>query len=298
MKIFMIKQKLFLVVIIMIISNSLAAQVAINTDGNSADGSAMLEVKSTNKGLLPPRMTEAQTDGISSPAAGLLIFQTDETTGYYYYTGTDWIGLLGTGAGAISTSVCIDYDGNAYQTFTIGDQVWMAENLRVTHYKNGVAIPIETDGTAWSGLTSGAYCWFDNYYGNENYGPLYNWYAVDDSRGLCPDGWHVSTHAEWNTLATYLGGASVAGGKMKTDCNLWESPNIDATNISNFSGLPGGYRDNIGDFLSKTYIGYWWSSTEGSSSDAWGRSLEYNYSSVDEYDGSKRNGFSVRCLRD
>ncbi|MCP4790448.1 MAG: hypothetical protein GY881_09470, partial [Gammaproteobacteria bacterium] len=172
-------------------------RMQITADGNvgigatAPESSAQLEVKSTDKGFLPPRMTQAQRDGISSPAAGLLVYQTDETPGYYYYTGTDWNGITGAGAGPISTSSLIDSDGNTYPTITIGNQVWMLENLRVTHYRNGDAIPNVTDDTGWSGLSTGAYCWYDNDQAtNEKYGALYNWYTVDDSRGLCPEGWH------------------------------------------------------------------------------------------------------------
>lgn len=293
------KDKLLFALMLFIVCFSLSAQVSINTDGSSADASAMLDVKSTDQGFLPPRMTQAQRDGISSPAAGLLIYQTDETPGYYYYTGTDWIGITGTGSGAISTSACIDYDGNAYPTFTIGNQVWMAENLRVTHYRNGDDIPHVTDNGAWSGLTTGAYCWYDNNQAtNEKYGTLYNWFAVDDSRGLCPVGWHVPTHAEWTTLTTYLGGTSVAGGKMKATSNLWDSPNTAATNASSFSGLPGGIRSSNGTFSYIGDYGFWWCSTEGSSSTAWTRYLGYDGSYVGGSDNSKQAGFSVRCLRD
>ena len=289
-----------LIAITMIASYTLTAQVSINTDGSSADASAMLDVKSTDKGFLPPRMTQAQRDGISSPAAGLLVYQTDEILGYYYYTGTDWIGITGAGPGAISTSSCIDYDGNAYTTFTIGNQVWMAENLRVTHYNNGDAIPTVTDNTAWTGLSTGAYCWYGNdQSANEKYGALYNWYTVDDSRGLCPDGWHVPTHVEWTTLTTYLGGTSVAGGKMKATSDLWNSPNTDAANTSRFSGLPGGYRYYIGSFFYIGYYGFWWSSTESSSDYAWNRYLFYSVSYVTVTNSKvKQTGFSVRCLRD
>ncbi|MCP4833080.1 MAG: hypothetical protein GY886_12790, partial [Gammaproteobacteria bacterium] len=164
-------------------------------------------------------MTQAQRDGISSPAAGLFIFQTDGTPGYYYYTGADWISVTSAGPGGISASSCIDYDGNAYPTTTIGEQVWMAENLRVTHYRNGDAIPHVTT-TGW-GYSTGAYCWYDNDQAtNEKYGALYNWYTVDDSRGLCPEGWHVPTDDQWTALTTYLGGTSVAGGKMKAISDL------------------------------------------------------------------------------
>lgn len=293
------KLKLYLIAIAMIVSYSLSAQMAITTDGSSADGSAMLDVKSTNKGFLPPRMLLSEREDINSPAAGLLVYQTDETPGYYYYTGTDWIGITGAGPGAISTSSLIDYDGNAYTTFTIGNQVWMAENLRVTHYNNGDAIPNVTDNTDWTGLSTGAYCWYGNDQSdNEKYGALYNWYTVDDSRGLCPDGWHVPTHVEWTTLTTYLGGTSVAGGKMKATSDLWNSPNTDATNTSRFSGLPGGFRYNDGTCFGIGDYGYWWSSTEYSSDYAWYRYPYYDVGNVYVGFDSKLYGFSVRCLRD
>lgn len=263
------------------------------------DNTAILDLTSTEKGFLLPRMTQAQRDGISSPAAGLLIFQTNGTPGYYYYTGTDWVGITGTGAGAISSSSCIDCDGNNYPTITIGTQVWMAKNLLVTHYKNGDAIPNVINNSLWSGLSTGAYCWYDiDQATNEKYGALYNWYTVNDSRGLCPVGWHVPTHAEWATLTTYLGGTSVAGGKMKATSDLWDSPNTDATNSSSFSGLPGGFRLNIGIFSFIGRTGYWWSSTEDSSINAWSRELNYFNGFVVESSSSRQYGFSVRCLRD
>ncbi len=291
--------KLLLMAIALIASNTLLAQgVSINEDGSAADGSAMLDVTSTDKGFLPPRVTQTQRDGISSPATGLLIYQTNETSGYYYYTGTDWIGITGTGAGAISASALIDCDGNTYNTITIGNQVWMAENLRVTHYRNGDPIPNVTDAGTWGGLGSSAYCWYDNDQAiNEKYGALYNYYAVNDSRGLCSAGWHVPTHAEWTTLTTYLGGTSVAGGKMKPTSDLWISPNTSATNSSSFSGLPGGLRDLNGAFFNVSNYGYWWSSTEENSL-SWSRSLVYNDDLVYVFDYNLQFGFSVRCLRD
>jgi len=262
--------------------------------------SAKLEVNSTTQGFLPPRMTSAQRTAITSPTAGLLVFQTDAPAGYYYYTGISWVGLEGSGAGAISSSSCIDYDGNAYPTITIGMQVWMAENLRVTHYRNGDAIPDVTDGSAWSALTTGAYCWYDNDENeNEKYGTLYNWYAVDDSRGLCPTGWHVPTDGELTAFTTYLGGEDVAGGKMKSVNDLWISTNYDATNLSGFSGLPGGYRLEFdGDFFLNGLVGYVWSSTQYDADKAWYRYLAYDGASVHRYSIFKERGFSVRCLRD
>ena len=135
------KLKTILLVITLIASYSLTAQVAINTDGTSANSSAMLDVKSDTAGILIPRMEQIKREAISNPATGLLVYQSDGTSGYYYYNGSNWIGITGIGAGAISTTACIDYDGNAYLTFAIGNQVWMAENLRVTSYRNGDAIP-------------------------------------------------------------------------------------------------------------------------------------------------------------
>ncbi|MCP3907475.1 MAG: hypothetical protein GY712_05595, partial [Oceanicoccus sp.] len=286
---------------LVILSLGLFAQVSINSDSADPDGSVILDVKSTDKGLLPPRMTKAQRDGILYPAVGLLVFQTDETPGYYYYAGPHWIGITGSGTGAISASALIDCDGNAYPTINIGNQVWMAENLKVTHYRNGNNIPNETADTTWSNLTTGAYCWYNNNQSAyEKHGPLYNWHAVADSRGLCPDGWHVPTHAEWTTLTTYLGGPNVAGGKMKATSDLWHSPNTAANNSSSFSGLACGRRNYDGSFNYIVHNEYWWSSTESSSSSgsAWLRSLGYDSGDVGVYHNDKHYGFSVRCLRD
>jgi uncharacterized protein (TIGR02145 family) len=259
----------------------------------------MLEVESTSKGFLPPRMTKTQRDAITSPATGLVIYQTDNTQGYYYYNGTNWVGLTGSGPGGNSPSMCIDYDDNAYPTFTIGTQTWMAEDLRVTHYRNGVEIPKVTDNTAWAALSTGALCWYNNDQPtNFKYGALYNWYAVNDYRGLCPQGWHVPTNEEWTTLSLYLGGTGVAGGKMKSVSALWNSPNTDATNNSGFSGLPSGNRDSNGLFINIGSYAYQWSSTETSSSNAWFRNLHYDNDGLWFGNSSKQKGYSVRCLRD
>jgi len=192
-----------------------------------------------------------------------------------------------------------DIDGNVYQTVTIGTQVWMKENLKVTHYRNGVAIPNVTDGATWAGLTTGAYCEYNNDVNNvSTYGRLYNWYSVADSRNIAPTGWHVPTDAEWQTLVDYLGGSSVAGGKMKeVGYAHWLNPNTGANNESGFSGLPGGYRYSDGTYQSIGGSAYFWSSTEGSSNSAWYRYLHYDYSGVGRLTSDKRLGFSVRCVK-
>ncbi|MFA4851475.1 MAG: FISUMP domain-containing protein [Bacteroidales bacterium] len=193
-----------------------------------------------------------------------------------------------------------DIDGNVYNTITIGTQVWMKENLKVTHYSNGDAIPNISDNTSWSNLATGARC----YYNNDSavnapvYGVLYNWYAVNDSRNIAPTGWHVPTDAEWTTLTTYLGGESVAGGKLKeTDTTHWQSPNTGATNETGFTALPSSFRGDNGIFGYVGVYGYWWSSTEYNAIYAWFRDVHYNVSSVGRSYYDKEVGYSLRCMK-
>jgi uncharacterized protein (TIGR02145 family) len=193
-----------------------------------------------------------------------------------------------------------DIDGNVYRTVMIGGQVWMAENLRVTHYRNGDSIPNVTDNSAWGSLTGGAYCGYDGDSSNvAAYGLLYNWYAVVDTRNIAPAGWHVASDAEWQTLADSLGGNALAGGKMKeTGTAHWSTPNTGATNESGFTALPGGYRDYDGNSYSIGYIGYFWSATEFNSNFAWYRYLFYDLADINRFDYGKVAGFSVRCVKD
>lgn len=200
-----------------------------------------------------------------------------------------------------------DIDGNVYETVTIGDQQWMAENLKTSSYSNGDPILHEIDSTNWLNLDSGAFCWLDNNDGNDFYGKLYNWYAVQDSRNLCPTGWHVPTNAEWNELTDYLGGNLIAGKKMK-DSVLWNgysSWNIycpedtcQGTNESGFTGSPWGCRWDDGDFYNFGYAGHWWSSTEEAIGVAWSRVLWYSTPMVIDTFYYVNNGFSVRCVQD
>lgn len=133
-------------------------------------------------------------------------------------------------------------DDKVYKIVKIGNQVWMAENLNTSHYLNGDSIPQVQDKAEWVALTTGAWCYYQNDAENgKTYGKLYNWYAVNDPRGLAPEGWHIPTDAEWIALIDYLGGTNVAGGKMKQIGTVhWISPNLGATNESGFSALPGG----------------------------------------------------------
>lgn len=193
-----------------------------------------------------------------------------------------------------------DVDGNAYNTVTIGTQVWMVENLKTTHYRNGDPIPNITDDTAWSKLTTGAYCDYGNTASNSNtYGKLYNWYAVNDNRNIAPSGWHIPSDAEWTTLVINLGGDSLTGNKLKeSGITHWQSPNTGATNLSGFTALPGGYRLYNGDFNLIGFYGSWWSSTDPNTLNAWTRDLSYNNSNIRRNYFLKTLGFSVRCLKD
>lgn len=191
-----------------------------------------------------------------------------------------------------------DIDGNVYNIVNIGAQVWMKENLKTTKYKDGTAIPLVTNNTEWSALATPAYCWYNNDEATYKavYGALYNWHTVNTGK-LCPTGWHVPTDAEWTTLTTYLGGESVAGGKLKETGTIhWTTPNTGATNESGFTALPGGYRELDGSFKTINYNGNWWSSTEASTSHVWYRGL-YETTTV-RSSHAKGVGFSVRCIKD
>ncbi len=195
-------------------------------------------------------------------------------------------------------------DGNTYKTVYIGTQHWMAENLKTSKYNDGTEIPNVINGSDWSKLTTAAWVYYNNDQSNKDkYGKLYNWYALspitNGSKNICPTGWHVPTDAEWTVLTDYLGGSTIAGGKMKeAGTTNWHSPNTDATNSSLFTGLPGGGRSNSGDYYDIGSYGFWWSSTEDSTYSAWGRYLIYSSGSANSTNSYKRDGLSVRCLRD
>jgi len=201
-----------------------------------------------------------------------------------------------------------DIDGNSYNTVQIGTQCWTKENLRVTKYRDGSVMPLDESGGAegngsgqtWSSRTTGARTVYDHSVNNlTTYGYLYNWYAVSDTKGICPSGWHVPRDGEWTNLTNYLGGEAIAGGKIKTTGTVfWQSPNTGASNESGFSALPGGCRLNEGSFINFRSNAFFWSTTESSSSNAWLRSLSLYSGNVFRSDYGKRLGYSVRCLRD
>ena len=194
---------------------------------------------------------------------------------------------------------CTDGDGNNYPVVQIGTQVWMAENLKATKYNDNSTIPLATGNIAWASLSTHAYCWYNNdattY--KDNYGGLYNFYTVN-AGNICPVGWHIPTDAEWSTLTTYLGGESVAGGKLKETSTMhWTDPNTGATDETGFASLPGGARNLDGTFGFIGGDGHWWSSSEDNT-DVWIRYMSNNYSGVARISVDKVYGLSVRCVRD
>ena len=217
-------------------------------------------------------------------------------------------------AAAVTPASATDINGNTYPSVNIGSQTWMQKNLNVSKYKNGVVIPQVTDAAQWAALTTGAWCWYNNDSANyaATYGKLYNWYAVNDSNGLAPDGWHVPTNSEWNKLIRNIDGtadtvclncnqSSTAGGALKeTGTAHWTSPNTGASNATGFLGLPGGGRNQLGSFYQINQNGIWWSFTPLVSPTVPSATYYIDYNSTKSYIGGndyKWQGFSVRALR-
>jgi uncharacterized protein (TIGR02145 family) len=295
-------------------------QVGINTDNSAPDNSAILDVKSASKGILPPRVALVAAnfpDPVVLPTKGIVVYNTAISgvspnmvcPGLYWWNGRRWV-RFNDGVTCSSTTLpdncyqdntVTDRDGNIYPTIILGDKEWMATNLKVTHYRNGDAIPLVTDN-GWAYLISGARCYFNNdsVTNKPIYGALYNWYAVNDGRKICPTGWHVPTHDEWfYSLYSWIG--SPGGGKLKeTGTAHWSSPNTGATNETCFSGLPGGWRmitissppfafyQNMGSYAN------WWSATaniieylqNNNTGNFWWTNMDSGY------------GASVRCVKD
>lgn len=194
-----------------------------------------------------------------------------------------------------------DIDGNGYDTVKIGNQVWLAQNLRVTHFRNGEPIPTGFSTTELSHIdTSACMIYEDDSSNIDDYGLLYNWYAVTDVRNISPEGWHIPSNNEWEILINYLGGDTIAGGKLKEiDTQHWRAPNTGATNESGFTGLPGGWFSGYGGFYgSKDFWGTFYSSTEHDFANAYAWGMRYNDSQVDHGIYYKQAGRSVRCIKD
>jgi uncharacterized protein (TIGR02145 family) len=251
------------------------------------------------------------TIAISSILIFSLLISFKQSNGQLSNKDTDTSGITD-----LQTQTVKDIDGNVYNTVTIGTQVWMKENLKATKYNDGTAIQnIKVDST-WASLTTGAYCDYLNtptY--SATYGRLYNWYVIDNNaatkassnggKKVCPAGWHVPTDKEWAALKTYLGGDSLAGGKLKeTGSAHWVDPNWGATNESGFTALPGGGRYYYGAFSRLWDYGCWWSTTEffltpneKNAELAFFSNITYADVKMNRENGLKNNGFSVRCLK-
>jgi len=193
----------------------------------------------------------------------------------------------------------LDIDNNTYEGITIGNQIWMKQNLKTKHFRNGDTIANVTNNSDWYYLQTAAYC---NYNNDSNvamvYGKLYNYYVLADSRFLCPNGWRVPTNADWTELTTYLGGETIAGGKLKEiGTTHWTSPNT-AINSVAFTALPGGNRNNTGGFSSLGTKGYWWSSSiDSATGNILIRGMNYNNDTVDKLIKQKNNAYSLRCIK-
>lgn len=218
------------------------------------------------------------------------------TANTIYYVRAYATNSIGTGYGTE-----ISFTSSPSGAVTLCSQVWMNKNLTVSTYRNGDPIPLDTNNASWQTRTTGAYSYHKNDPASEAiYGKLYNWYAVNDPRGLAPTGWHVASSGEWSTLATCLGGSSVAGGALKeAGTTHWASPNVGATNISGFTALPGGWRSNVGNYSTPPgNVANWWTSTEASSTEAVGRTVNTIHASLFPSSYLKVGGFSVRCVKD
>jgi len=195
-----------------------------------------------------------------------------------------------------------DIDGNTYTSIIVGDMEWSVENLRVSKFNNGDAIPNVSMGSNWSSTTTAAHAYYSNdptY--NLVYGKWYNWYAVDDSRGLCPTGWHVATNQEWLDLEIMLGGASLAGGVLKSTSSLWNNSSVVGTDEIGFSALPNGFAESNGNSNYMNYYGYFWTSTSYDSNRSYFRELRHDSQYLTSPYGriiSPGYGMACRCVKD
>jgi uncharacterized protein (TIGR02145 family) len=181
----------------------------------------------------------------------------------------------------------------------IGGQLWVVKNVTTSVYKNGDTIPQVTDNTQWDNLTTGAWCWYNNDPANESiYGKLYNWYAVTDSRGISPNGYHVATSTEWSTISSYLTSVGLNGGALKS-LDVWSSPNTGATNSTGFGAIPGGFRNfNGGVFSNLNLAARFWTTEDVNVNNGRSYALNYNSSTLSTFSVSKKYGYSVRFLKD
>ena len=301
---------------------------------NTAGAASSTPTLNAYSALTPITISTTGATGIGTPtglptgvsaswaANTITISGIPSVTGTFTYTipltGGCGSGVNATGTITVNVFTCAtnsfsDIDGNTYNTVSIGAQCWMSENLKTSRYRNGDLIPIVTDNTAWGNNLQTAQTGKRSWYNNDSttyenrYGNLYNWYAVVDSRGLCPTGWHVSSDDEWKTLTGINGvGSSEPGRKLKSTVTnsmqgsgLGWDPGNPGTDNYGFSAFPGGLRSKEGVFNSIRTDAFFWCATQSNTTTAWGRYLSYNNTTVYAHDlGLKEVGASVRCLKD
>jgi len=300
--------KIFMIIVAVAISTvyTTQAQVAVNTDGSEPNASAMLDVKSTDKGFLPPRV--ANVNDVSNPVAGLQVYDQSNNC-MRYYNGTVWSECMG-GEFTCGYDFVDSRDGQSYTTVQIGTQCWMAENLNIGTMING-------SGDQTDNGTIEKYCYDDSTSNCDTYGGLYQWdeamqyVTTEGTQGICPAGWHLPTDDEYKTLEMYLGMSSSEandigyrgtneGSKLAGNEPLWTDGDLDSNadfGTSGFTALPGGYRGTGGAFGGLADGANFWSSSEDGTS-AWGRHLRYAHAQMYRLNYNKAYGFGARCLRD
>ncbi len=287
----------------LLITTSFSFPTSILTIGGniSNDGGSSITARgvcwSTSSSPTTTNNKTMEGTGIGTYISSIAVFLMANTTYYVRAYATNSVGTSYGNEISFTT-----FSSANLPSVTICNQIWATQNLSESTYRNGDPIPRVDDPNLWASLTSGAYC----YYNNDSatyaaiYGKLYNWYAVNDPRGLAPIGWHLPSDSEWISMISCLGGSSVAGGKMKETGNShWSNPNLDATNTSGFTGLPGSFRNYIGNFGG--FIGgysYYWSKTESNATNANEYNLTYQNGIIYFQNDDKKSGYSVRCLRD
>ena len=236
-------------------------------------------------------------------------FIPDETATYNNITSTVTINVIYNGNSDaifnpdITYGTLSDIDGNSYRTVNIAGQEWMAENLRTTKFRNGESIALITSDSEWVTTQSAAYASYESQEDIDflaTNGLLYNYYAVSDNQNIAPEGWHVATQADWERLIDNLGGAGVAGGKIKESGNgHWNTPNTGGNNSSGFTALPAGRREySDGNFINLGFNGFWWTSTPYNPDYSWYYQLNYDTENIIAANFQKGYGFAIRCVKD
>ena len=289
------------VIVICMIGKSYA-QIGINSDNSAPAQSAMIDIKSSGKGLLIPRMTQAQIQTIVNPVNSLLVFCTTDDKFYAYIAASGQWKEVAFGTGTLTPTCGLPVtdarDGKTYNTVQIGTQCWMSQNMNLGTRING-------SQNQTNNSTFEKYCYANVESNCDIYGGLYQWgeamqySSTPGTQGICPTGWHLPTDAELTTLITYLGGPDVAGGKVKeAGTTHWQAPNTGATDESGFTILPGSYRDYLGAFSGAlgTRTSIWSSTVNGGY--AWDYTFYFNTDDAEHNGGAMHsNGFSIRCIK-